>query len=454
MNTAQNANGVVLNRKTKLFYGVGDLGLAFTDAILGVGFMIFLIDVVGLPPAVAGIALFVGRSWDWINDPIVGFLSDRTRSRWGRRRPYLLYGMIPYAIVFAMVWSSPPFLTTVLSKAIYYGSAYTLYYTINTIVALPYFSLTPDLTPDYDERTTLTTVRTIFSLIGTGLGIFLGLTIDWSPGNQETISMLGVYMGIGSALPFLLVFLGTRENQNYSTQPKPKLSVEIKSVFRNRPFLYAAGIILFTFLALETIQQMLLFYLKYYLHMESAMDIVSGSLIAAALLSLPFWNWMSEKLDKARAYTIGTSYMCVLLVVLTFVPSGVSVLFVCILAALTGLGFGAVQVLSWAIIPDTVEFDEAESGERHEGMSYSLVTLFRKISTAFVLPATGVMLGLTGYVANSLDQNDSTLLAIRLMMGILPAVVLVFAIILALRFPITRSSFAAVTERLRRERGT
>lgn len=442
---------IILSKKTKILYGSGDFGLAFTDAMLGVAFMIFLIDVVGLKPAVAGLALLIGRTWDWINDPIMGYLSDSTRSRWGRRRPYILFGALPYALVFAMIWWNPP-LQTQLAKAVYYGFAYTLYYTINTIISLPYFSLTPDLTPDYDERTSLTTFRMIFSLLGTGAGIMIGMSINWNPNNQSTIALLGLIFGIGASLPFLLVFFGTNENPDYQTQPKPRLFTEIKAALKNQPFLSAASIILFTFLALETIQQMLLFYLKYYLQLESATEVVSGSLIAAALLSLPFWNWLSEKLNKIKAYILGTTFLGIVLIALVFLKPGWGVGIVCFFAALAGLGFGAVQVLSWAIIPDTIEYDELQSGERHEGMFYSLVTLFRKITTALVLPATGFILGATGYVANSLEQNRGTILAIRGMMGILPAAALLVGIFFALKFPITRESFLEVQRSLERKK--
>ncbi len=433
--------------RTKLFYGTGDIGLAFTDAMLGVGFMIFLMDVVGLNPALAAVALLIGRSWDWINDPIVGFLSDRTRTRWGRRRPYILFGTVPYAISFAMIWWNPP-LSGHIALAAYYSIAYTLYYTFNTLIALPYYALTPELTGNYDERTALTTYRMIFSLVGTGAGIVLGMSLDWSPDNQSAIATLGIIMGIGSSLPFVLVFFGTKENPDYQLMPKPRLITELRSAIGNKPFLFAAAIILFTFLALETTQQMIVFFLKYYMKMDSAMEAISGSLIGAAIISLPFWNWVSEKLDKIKAYILGALFMSFSLGLLFFEKPGMSVLSICIVAALTGVGFGALQVLSWAIIPDTIEYDELESGERHEGMFYSLVTIFRKITTAFVLPGTGLVLGATGYVANSMNQNEATITAIRFLMSGGPILSLIIAIILAARFPITRQSFEELRRRI------
>jgi GPH family glycoside/pentoside/hexuronide:cation symporter len=133
-----------LTRLTKLLYGAGDLGFSLTDTTIGVLFAIFLTDVVGLSPGLAAAAVFLGRSWDYLNDPFIGHLSDRTRSRWGRRRPFLLFGFLPFAIAFSLLWWKPP-LTAPVSLAAYYGLAYLFFDTAATFVYMPYYCLTPEL---------------------------------------------------------------------------------------------------------------------------------------------------------------------------------------------------------------------------------------------------------------------------------------------------------------------
>jgi GPH family glycoside/pentoside/hexuronide:cation symporter len=155
---------MLIARRTKLLYGAGDTGFSLTATIIGAFFAIFLTDVVGISPGVAA-AIFIGRSWDYVNDPLFGHISDRTRTRWGRRRPYLLFGPLPYALAFTMLWWRPPW-EDVLALAIYYAMAYVLYDAAATLVYMPYFALTPELTSDYDERTALTSYHMFFSIFG------------------------------------------------------------------------------------------------------------------------------------------------------------------------------------------------------------------------------------------------------------------------------------------------
>src|SRR5512138_2602068 len=150
---------------TKLLYGSGDTGFSLTSTIIAAYFAIFLTDVVGIAPATVAIAIFIGRSWDYFNDPLIGYLSDRTRSRWGRRRPFLLFGALPFALFFAMMWYRPAIQGEV-GLAIYYAAAYVLFESAATFVYMPYFALTPELTSNYDERTSLTSYRMFFSILG------------------------------------------------------------------------------------------------------------------------------------------------------------------------------------------------------------------------------------------------------------------------------------------------
>ncbi len=432
-----------LSRLTKFLYGISDFSFAFTDTAMQVLFAIFMTDVVGLKPGYAALAVFIGRTWDYINDPLFGFITDRTRTRWGRRRPYLLFGAIPFGLVFAMMWFRPPTENPLLLTA-YYALAYFLFDTCVTLVTMPYFALTPELTSDYDERTALTTYRMAFSIIGSLVAFVVPLAIigKMHPENANRVFMMGVIFGAISAIPPLLTFFGTRERPEYFTQTQPGLRESFRAVWKNRPFLFAAGIFLFTWTAIDIIQAFLLYFLKYRMLMESQSDLILGTIFIVALLVLPFWEWASRKTDKRKAYIGGMIFLSAVMCVLIFISPSLGLPMVLTMAALAGFGVSAVHVLTWAIIPDAVEVDELATGRRHEGIFYSLVSLFKKIASSVAIPLTLLVLQWSGYVSNAVVQKPSAILAIRILTGPVPAVLLVAGIAFAAFYPLTRHSHA------------
>jgi GPH family glycoside/pentoside/hexuronide:cation symporter len=438
-----------LPRKAKLFYGTGDFGFALTDTVIGVLFAIFLTDVVGLAPALAAVAIFVGRTWDYINDPIIGYISDRTRSRWGRRRPFLLLGFIPFALGFGMMWIIPP-IHDQIWLAVYYGAAFFIYDTFATFVYMPYYALTPELTEDYDERTNLTSYRMFFSIVGQLAAFTVPLAIIGSmvPENGLKVTWTGICLGLVSALPLILVFFGTRERPEHQAQEQATIKESIKSVLGNRPFIFAVGVFLFTNTAFSIIQTILLYFLKYQMHLEEQSDLILGTVFVAALASLPFWVWASKHWDKRIAYVIGMVFFSVVMIAMISIDPSWSTMIIYVLAALAGIGVGAMDVLPWSIIPDAIEYDELKSGKRHEGTFYSMVTLIGKIDGSIAVPLMLLVMGWSGFQPNAAVQPASAILSIRLMTGVAPAIFLVLGIVFALFYPLTRARHTDIRRKI------
>lgn len=445
-----------LPRLTKLLYGAGDLGFSMTSTIIGILFGIFLTDVVGLAPIPAAAAVWIGRSSDWINDPLIGYLSDRTRSRWGRRRPFLLFGFLPYALAFTLLWWRPP-ITATWGLVAYYAFAYVLFDAAATFVYMPYFALTPELTLDYDERTSLTSYRMAFSIIG-GLIAFtvpLMLVGPRVPENAGRVLAMGALFGAASGLPLLLTFLGTRERPEFQAQALPGLKESLRAALRNRPFIFAAGTFLLTWGALDLVQGTMLYFLKHRMGMEGLEgDLIPGAVFITALLTLPLWQWTSRHWDKRIAYIAGMVFLCGVLFSLIAISPAWGVPVVLVLAALAGIGVGAMHVLPWSMIPDAVEYDELMTGERHEGMFYSLVTLSHKVASSLAVPMILVILGWCGYDSALPEQPPSAILGIQLLMGPLPALLLLGGIIFALLYPLSRAQHAEIRARLAAGRST
>lgn len=441
-----------LSRRTKLLYGAGDIGFSLTSTILGVYFAIFLTDVVGLDPGIAAVSILVGRVWDFINDPIIGHISDRTRSRWGRRRPFLLFGSLPFALAFILLWWRPP-IDTQLGLAVYYAAAYLLFDTSATFAYMPYFVLTPELTNDYDERTALTSYRMFFSIFGSLLAFTIPLMLigGFRPENADRVLYMGVIFALISMLPLLLTFAGTREHKSHMELNRPQLLSSLRAAFKNRPFVFGAVIFLFTWVCMTILETTLLFFLKYIVEREAQSDLLMGTIFISAIITLPFWEFASRKWDKRKAYIYGVAFWAVVqMMLITLNPSsGMTLLF--ILCILAGVGVGAAHVLPWSIIPDAIEWDEFETGQRHEGMFYSLVTLTQKIASAIAVPLVLLLLDVTGYIPNAEVQPASTMLGIRIVIGPIPAILLSVGIIFALRYPLSRERHseiqAAIQER-------
>jgi len=442
-----------LTRRQKMMYGAGDIGFSLTSTILGVYFLFFMIEVVGLRPAVAAIPIGIGKVWDFINDPIFGYLSDRTRTRWGRRRPYLLFGALPLALTFTMLWYRPGFESTA-ALVVYYSVAYIIFEASATLLYMPYFALTPELTSDYDERTSLTSYRMFFSILGSLLAFTLPLIIigAFIPENAPKVLLMGAIFGLMSALPMFITFFGTKEREDYSDLEKPKLWESIKSVWKNVPFRYGLGIFLATWISVDILQTSLLFYVKFVVQRESQNDIIMATIFVIAMFALPIWNWVSKRWSKRHAYMVGIAFWAVVQLALITMTPATPLSIILILCSMAGIGVSAAHVLPWAILPDAIEWYEFQTGERHEGMFYSVTTLARKVTSAVSITFIGPILELTGYQPNVAQQSEQALRGIKLIIGPIPAVLLAIGIFIAYKYPLDRKEFLKIVEELKRRR--
>lgn len=444
-----------LTSRTRWIYGSGDIGFSLTSTIIAAYFAIFLTDVVGIAPAVAAGAIFIGRTWDYINDPLVGYLSDRTRTRWGRRRPFLLFGALPFGFVFTLMWWIPPIENPIL-LAVYYGVLYAVFDTAYTFVTMPYFALTPELTSDYDERTDLTTTRMFFSILGGLIAFTIPLMIvdGFRPENASRVLLMGGIFGLASALPLFGVVFGTREREEFMEISQPSIWRSIKAAWINRPFVFGLGIYLFTWVAVSIIETILLFYIKYVVEREPQSDLIMATIFVVAMATLPIWQWASRRYNKRLAYIIGIAFLAAVLLTLASLNPNVPLEILLVLCALAGIGVASAHVLPWAILPDAIEYGEYQTGERHEGMFYSLVTLAQKIATSVAVPAALLVMDATGYVANSESLNQSAVNGIRIVAGPIPAVLMIAGIIFAIVYPLGRGEYMEIARGLEQHRQT
>jgi GPH family glycoside/pentoside/hexuronide:cation symporter len=331
---------------------------------------------------------------------------------------------------------------------------FVLYDAAGTFVGMPYFALTPELTEDYDERTALTGYRMFFSILGGLISFVVPMMIinQMSPDNSANVFRMGLIFGLASALPLLLVFMGTREKPYNIHRERPGLIPSLKAALKNRPFVFSAVIYLFTWTSMHIIEANLLYYIKYVVKRENMSEVIMATIFVTAIISLPLWDWISKKFNKRLAYIYGISFWAAVQILLITVTAASPLFYLLSLCVLAGLGVGAAHVLPWAMIPDAIEVDELETGDRHEGMFYSLVTLMGKTTNSIAVPLALAVLDFSGYIPNAVEQPQSTLTGIRLVVGPIPAVLLVGGIIFAILYPLNRKEHHDVLQELEKRR--
>jgi GPH family glycoside/pentoside/hexuronide:cation symporter len=457
----------------KLLYGSGDWGISSIGMMRSIFYAIYLTDVVGLEPRLASFGALAGIIWDAINDPLIGILSDRLRTRWGRRRPFLLWFAIPFGLSFIILWSAPNW-ENQAALMIYVTLSFMLADTLQTLVAVPFLSLTPELTPDYDERTTLTSFRSFFQLVGAlSVVITAPAIVDIvlsSGGTQQQGFMLvgAIFGGIG-AIPLLLIGLFIRETSTPQQTEAIPFRETLKAAWQNIPFRYAVGIHMFNWSAVDMIAVTFPYFLLYWvaqgdllasirifgfeLAQESAFF---GILMSVCILFIPFWLWLARWRNKREAYILGMIFwVAVQLMIFTIQPG--DTVYLLTLAALAGIGVSAAYTLPDSMFADVIEWDELRTRRRQEGIFYGIRTLIRKMTGALVIFITLQLLGWSGYASPPegtlhFTQTDAALRMIRLLVSPFGATILCGTIFFAWLFPLSREKYGRIQRLLERRR--
>ena len=439
-------------------------------------YAIFLTDVVGLEARLASVAALIGVIWDAINDPLVGSLSDRVHTRWGRRRPFLLIFAIPFGLSFLLLWWAPPWESQVVLMA-HVTLAFMISDTLQTLLIVPFLSLTPEIAPEYDQRTSVTGYRTVFNLLASlATAVAAPMIQDTmikagSTPQQGYLVTAGLFGGL-AALPFLVMFFVIREpvrDESVNTTSTDFREL-LRTLWSNIPFRFAALLYMLNWITFDLVALCLPFFMIYHiaegnllasvnlfgmqLSLESA---VLGVLLMVAVIAVPFWTWLSQRLNKRTAYMLGMLFwMVVQLFIYSIQPGQVTMIL--IMAFFAGISVSTAHVLPDAIFPDVIEWDELRTRKREEGLYYGAKNFIRKLTGAVAIFLALQVLGWFGYQSppagvTSFQQPDSAVQAIRFLTGPVGALLLISAVVVAWFYPLTRQKHARIRALLaRRER--
>ena len=433
--------------RTRLGYGAGDLGGNLFFTVVSFHLLIFFTDTVGLSPALTGLAFTAARLWDAVTDPLMGALSDRTRTRWGRRRPYLLAGA-PLLLAGVTALFFDPGLSAPGSLFVWALAVYSLVNTAYTVAFIPYNALTPDLAPASDQRTALNGYRMTFAVAGTLIGAagFPALVAALGAG-APGYARAGLITGAIICAGLLVTFLTVREPP--LPAPVARNAAGLRPVLQalgNRAFLLVLIPWTLHMVGISLVSPMVVFYFKYVHADEGLSQAALGVLLAAVMASIAVWVRIGRRLEKRTCYNLGMVWFCLcLLAAAAFGQHGVPLTL--IVMGLAGFGLATHYVFPWSMLPDAIDAGALAAGRRDEGVYYGLWTLLQKGGQALAPLLIGITLSAGGYVADAV-QTPAALTGIRLLVGPFPAVFFAAAVAVLTAYPITRAAHARIAERL------
>ena len=442
-----------LTLKTRLGYGIGDIAICLYWSGVGLYLLYFYTDVVGISPSMAGLIYGIGMLWDALTDPFMGYIAERTRTKWGVYRPYLLFGNLPLALSFILLFWVPPFEGAMLFFFLLFTNL--LHRTCFTVVSVPFSSLTPRITSDSQERTNLTGFRMMGAQTGTNLMALLAFPIIfWVGGENESLGfvVLASLAGLTAMAIHAITFVTVKEPENDQGIERVggSLSEAASAIGKNGPFWLVFSATLIVGITTIFFGNNLIYYTKYALDLHEYQGTILFTSGIVAFLSIPIWWAISNKLGKKITWLISSSITLTALMVFYIYP--ITLLNeLLVLVAFIGFGSGAGGILFWSMLPDTIEYGEVHTGVRSESSLYGFMTFAQKGSIAFAIIILGVVLDAIGFQANEI-QSKNTIDDMKTIMTLIPSIGVAISLIIIYFYPIDAKMHKELLEQLKEER--
>jgi GPH family glycoside/pentoside/hexuronide:cation symporter len=419
--TSQTQPRAGLTFKEKLGYGLGDTASHFVWDMVGFWLLFFYTDVYKIPAAVAGTIMLIARFWDMGIDPVIGIISDRTRTRWGKFRPYILFGALPYAILAVLTFTTPDFGVT--GKIIYACATYALLMTAYAAVNLPYASLAAVMTADTYERAGLNTYRFICAFSGQFVVAGLTLTLvqflggaDKARGWQHT----AILFGFLSLVFFFITFKTSKERVQPLKSLEGSVGEDLRNLFKNPPWIILAivGIVSFVMFAVQN--SAIAYYFKYYIGKEDNVQLFNVIGTVALIVALPFSKPLARRFGNKNVF-IASSLISGAFFISLYLPGEKDIITVYALNILAKMAYAPAVPLLWTMIADSADYSEWKTGRRATGLYFSAATFAQKAGWGIGAAIAGWLLTAFNYVPNAI-QTQSALTGIKLLISVIPGV--------------------------------
>ncbi|BDX39731.1 MFS transporter [Tenuifilaceae bacterium CYCD] len=410
-----------LTFKEKVGYGLGDTASHFVWDMVGFWLMFFYTDVYGISAAAAGTIMLIARFWDMAIDPLIGVVSDRTNTRWGKFRPYILFGALPYALLSILTFTTPNF--GEVGKIIYAGTTYVLLMTAYAAINLPYSALGAVMSSDTYERAGLNTYRFIAGFAGQFIVTGLALTLaemfgqgNKAQGFQYTITLFAFL----SLIFFFITFKATKERVSPPKAQKNSLKEDFRNLFQNRAWVILAivGIVSFIMFAMQNAA--VAYYFKYYIGKETNVQLFNVIGTVALIVALPFSKPLAKRFGNRNVF-IGSSLISGIFFILIYLPGAENLTTIYIFNILAKMAYAPAVPLLWTMIADSADYGEWTTGRRATGLYFSAAVFAQKAGWGIGAAIAGWILTVSQFVPN-VAQTETAITGIKLLVSVIPGI--------------------------------
>ena len=450
--------------REKIGYGFGDMASSMFWKLFGSYLMIFYTDVFGMPAAVVGTMFLITRVWDSAFDPIIGIIADRTQSRWGKFRPYLLYLAVPFAVIGVLTFTTPDFGDG--GKVIYAYFTYSLMMMVYSAINVPYASLLGVMSPEPKDRNMLSTYRMTFAYIGSfiALLLFMPMVNRFSMGHDEQHGwmMSVIVIAVLCVLLFYGCFAWTTERVKPIKERQNSLKSDLQDLLHNRPWwiLLGAGVAALVFNSIR--DGATVYYFKYYVVEEEYASVslfgisfvLSGLYLAvgqaANIVGVVRAAPLSNRIGKKKTYMWAMSIATVLSVIFYWFDKE-QLMLMFIFQVLISICAGSIFPLLWSMYADCADYSELKTGNRATGLIFSSSSMSQKFGWAIGSAVTGWLLAFYGFEANAV-QGEEAIHGIRMFLSWLPAMGTVLSVIFISLYPLSEKEMRKITNQLNDKR--
>ena len=450
-----------LGFRTKLSYGIGGICDNTLYTLSGTYLLLFLTTVAGVSPAMAGTITAIGSIWEALCAPVVGYLSDNTLSRFGKRKPFLIAAAFPVAIVTSLMFTTidagPAF------KAIYYTGMIIFFWTAFSTEFISYMAWGSDLTDDYDERTVLRSYAYVFNQVGMCIGMVLPtMIVDYCMNIGRTLQQswqtVGIVAGVSGCVALLVCALTiTKDDNKNFVKPQNRQKINLFAMFSSiikdylnilklRPIRFILGASIVYLIANTIFSSDRVFYMTYNLGMsQTQISLMMFIITASGVAFVPFIAKLSAVFDKKTVFMAGIGISGVLMIAGRFlgVESLAAVIAICLI-------YSVANTCYWQLMPsmlyDVCEVEELVSGKKHSGSVISLQALSESLSIALGMQARGIALEFAGFASEQAVQPEGALLWVNNMFTLVPGIFMILVFVIMTKYPINKKIFHKVME--------